>query len=72
MSEELEAAQRYRAHAEQLRSIAADTADKTSRDILLQIADDYDRMAQSLQSIDRTNKVLRTRAIEVTKQGRRS
>jgi predicted kinase len=62
MSEELEAAQRYRMHAEQLRTIAADTVDEKSRDMLLQIADDYDRMALSLQSIDRTNKVLRARA----------
>ena len=62
MSEELEAAQRYRMHAEQLRAIAADTADDNSRDMLLQIADDYDRMALSLQCIDRTNKVLRARA----------
>ena len=62
MSEELEAAQRYRMHAEQLRTIAADTVDEESRDMLLQIADDYDRMALSLQSIDRTNKVLRVRA----------
>jgi hypothetical protein len=62
VSEELEAAQRYQMHAEELRAIAADTGDEKNRDMLLQIAEDYDRMAHSLHSIDRTNKVLRTRA----------
>jgi predicted kinase len=62
VSEELEAAQRYRMHAEELRTIAAESHDPKSRDVLLQIAQDYDRMALSLQSIDRTNKVLRAHA----------
>jgi predicted kinase len=73
VSEELEAAQRYRMHAEELRAIAADSHDPKNRDVLLQIAQDYDRMAESLQSIDRTNKVLRTREpSKLTKAGGRS
>jgi hypothetical protein len=73
VSEELEAAQRYQMHAEELRTIAADSRDPKSREMLLQIAEDYDRMALSLQSIDRTNNVLRTREpFKVTKAESRS
>lgn len=58
MSEELATAKRYRHHAEELRVIAAESGGAHAK-ALLQIADDYDRMAKSLDAIDKTNKVLR-------------
>jgi hypothetical protein len=56
MSYESDTAQRYRAHAEQLRAIAkADNLEETKR-ILTNVADDYDRMASALEAIDQTNR----------------
>jgi hypothetical protein len=58
MSEELEAARRYRFHGEELRTIAADMSDPKSRETVLKIANDYDRMALTMEAIDRTNRTL--------------
>jgi hypothetical protein len=58
MSEELDTARRYRQHAEELRIIAAESGG-THAQALLQIAEDYDRMAASLEAIDKTNRRLR-------------
>jgi len=51
-----ETAARYRVHAEELRVIAADANSENIRFALLTIAEDYDRMAASLEAIDQTNK----------------
>ena len=56
MSEELETAQRYRLHAEGLRLIAEGMGDQPNRRILLDVANDYDRMARSLEAIERRNR----------------
>jgi len=55
MSVELETAERYRSHAEELRIIAETDRHVETRRVLRGIADDYDRMAQTLEEIDRTN-----------------
>jgi len=44
-------AQRYRERAEQLRTIASGTNDHNAKKSLLNIADDYERLARSLTSI---------------------
>ena len=56
MSEELETARRYRHHADELRALAG--KDHATNHDLLQIAEDYDRMAATLEAIDRTNRRL--------------
>ena len=58
MSEELDTARTYRQHAEELRVIAAENRGAHAK-ALLQIAQDYERMAVSLEAIDKTNKALR-------------
>ena len=42
---------RYQNYADELRAIAAGRRDKQARDDLMNIADDYDQMAVSLNSI---------------------
>jgi len=61
MGEELDTARRYRFHAEELRTIASDKEMRSSRESLLKIAADYERMAQTLEAIDRTEQTLRNR-----------
>ena len=56
MTYELETAARYRIHAEELRSIAEAGTDTVRKKQLQAIADDYMRMADQLEEIDRTNK----------------
>ena len=51
MSEELETARRYRLHAEELRIIAEGMVAEPNRDALLEVAQDYETMAQSLERI---------------------
>ena len=46
-----ETAQRYRGHAEELRVIAA-SEHAYSKEILLKVADDYDRMADHLEAVE--------------------
>ena len=58
MSDELETATRYRSHAEELRAIAADMLNPDTRRTVLNIANDYDHMASSLEAIDRTYQAL--------------
>jgi len=55
MSVDSETAERYRVHAEELRIIAAEAGSVAISRALLKIADDYDRMAASLEAIDRSN-----------------
>jgi predicted kinase len=59
VSDELETALRYRSHAEELRAIAADMLDPNNRETILKIASDYDRMASSMEAIDRTYQTMR-------------
>ena len=59
MSEELRTAARYRLHGEELRVIAADKTALINREILLGLAVDYDRMADTMEAIDKTNKAMR-------------
>ena len=58
MSEEIDTANRYRVHAEELRVIAEQDRDRDTRRMLLRVADDYDHMADTLEAIDRTNKAV--------------
>jgi len=51
LATELYRAVRYRNYAEELRIIAADLKDTGNRQILLGIADDYDRMASELEAL---------------------
>jgi hypothetical protein len=59
MTLEMEAAVRYRTHAEELRVIAESDGHFQTQRILLSIAKDYDRMAETFEQIDRTNQSLR-------------
>jgi hypothetical protein len=59
MSEESATAARYREHAEELRVIAEHEREPKTRDALLRIAEDYERMAGTLDAIDRTNKAMK-------------
>jgi hypothetical protein len=61
MSEETNTALRYRRHAEELRVIAEHEREPTTRDALMRIAEDYERMAGTLEAIDRTNKAMKKR-----------
>jgi hypothetical protein len=58
MSEELDTARRYRQRAEELRIVAQDERDKVTRSTLQRIAADYERMAETMEAIDRTNKAI--------------
>ena len=52
MSEELDTATRYRQHAEELRVIAAADRNRETRADLERIAENYERMAVTLEVID--------------------
>ena len=47
---------RYRQRAEEVRKIAAATKDKASRATLMQVADDYERMAETRDAIAKSDK----------------
>jgi len=51
MTRELFRAVRYRNYAEELRIVAADQKEAGNRQILVEIADDYDRLAGELEAI---------------------
>ena len=59
MTEESDAAARYRRRAEELRTIADDKTALEIKHQLLKLADDYDRMAVSAETVDRTNRKLK-------------
>ena len=59
MSLERDAALRYRTHAEELRVIAKSDGHYNTQRLLLSIANDYMRMAETFEQIDRTNQSLR-------------
>ena len=52
MSYELDAAARYRNHAEELRTIAEADRLVQTREMLLRVAWDYDRMARNMEELD--------------------
>ena len=56
MGGELDSALRFRNYAEELRMIAADRTSAENRETLLKVAEDYDRIARSFESIDRSKK----------------
>ena len=58
MSEEQDLARSYRLRAEELRTLADLDRDRRTRETLLGIARDYDRMAQSFEAIDLTNRAV--------------
>ena len=55
MSEELETARRYRAHARELRTIAKGETAEPNRQVLLEVARDYEKMAKALEAVHRAN-----------------
>ena len=57
MSGEFDSALRCRNYAEELRLIAADRTTTENRETLLKVAEDYDRIARSFESIDRSKRV---------------
>jgi len=59
VKEDLDSAQRYRQRAEELRSIAAETKERSSQQVLLDIAEDYERMARSRDRIDQMDRQLK-------------
>lgn len=59
MTLEAEAATRYRTHAEELRVIAESDGHFQTQRMLLSIANDYDRMAETFEQIERTNQSTR-------------
>jgi hypothetical protein len=58
MSEELNTARRYRQRAEELKIIAEDESVHRTRLTLQRIATDYERMAETLEAIDRSNQAI--------------
>ena len=59
MTAEIEVARRYRERAQQLRKITNAEWHVETRETLLRIARDYDWMAETLISIDETNRSVR-------------
>jgi hypothetical protein len=51
-------AQSYRIRAEELRTLAEMDEHAKTKEQLIGVARDYDRMAETLEAIDRTNKTL--------------
>ncbi len=56
MGREFDSALRCRNYAEELRIIAADRTSVENRETLLKVAEDYDRIATTFESIDRSKK----------------
>jgi hypothetical protein len=56
MDDELDRAARYRRKAEDLRTNASDDRDHLTRDQLLDLAEMYERLAEAVERIHRTNR----------------
>ena len=54
-TEELTRVARYRARAVEMRAMATNGLDPAIKVVLLQMANDYEAMAQTMESIHRTN-----------------
>jgi hypothetical protein len=61
LSDEQELAQSYRIRAEELRTISELDENRHTRDMLVEVAKDYDRMATTMDAIDHTNKTMSRR-----------
>jgi len=59
MGEELETAERFRTRAEEVRAIADEVRDRSVKQSLLKIAQDYEKMATALVAMDQSNALLR-------------
>ena len=53
MNDNPDSAERYRKRAEELRAIAQTMKDASARGSLLEIAEDYERMARSREQMDK-------------------
>jgi hypothetical protein len=53
MEDKLQQAQQYRTRADRLRAIARELAEQSQRDLLIQLADEYDEMAHSAAAVAR-------------------
>jgi hypothetical protein len=58
MNKEQELARSYRLRGEELRTLADLDRDRRTRETLLGVARDYERMAQTLEAIDHTNQAV--------------
>ena len=56
MSNEMETAIRCRNYAEELRIMAGDKATAENREMLLKVARDYDRIADSYEAIEKSKR----------------
>lgn len=65
MDDDIATAKRYRKRAEEIRTIADGMLDSSSRRILLSIAQDYERMAVSLDRIEETDRIMASRGTAV-------
>ena len=65
--EELARAARYRVRAEEMRAMASNGLDPAIKVTLLQIANDYEAMAQAMESIHRTNTAIAATRKELEK-----
>jgi acetone carboxylase gamma subunit len=61
MDDDIATAKKYRKRAEEIRTIADGMLDSNSRNILLSISKDYDRMAVSLDRIEETDRIMAAR-----------
>jgi hypothetical protein len=58
-TDEQTTAHHYRIKAEELRTMAAEDLNPRTRDALFNVAEEYERMARTMETIDRTNKKIR-------------
>ena len=61
MSEELRLAQSYKIRAKDLRTLAEMDDHTRTKAKLMNVAQEYDRIAETMELIDRTNKTLKRR-----------
>jgi hypothetical protein len=61
MTEETRIANRYRRHAEELRVIAESDRNMPTHDTLMRIAADYEKMAETMSELDKSNRSYQTR-----------
>ena len=60
MSYESEGAARYRANAEELRNVAASVSAAQTRQMLIRVATDYEKMATAMDELDAMHRCMRT------------
>jgi hypothetical protein len=58
MDDDIATAKKYRKRAEEIRTITDGMLDSSSRNILLSISEDYERMAVSLDRIEETDRLM--------------